>query len=133
MTRWRVSRRAITVSTLLGSQQKLFERFFDTVARQTGGIYITAHSDAERWCKQALAPLMQQTLEHKNRLEAQIAHLTKLRSFGENRFEKTGSIREQREGLREQQTLLEDILAQLKDPGLGATAATGLPPAGPAR
>lgn len=110
-------------STLLGSQQKLFERFFDTMAGKAAAIYGTARGDAERWCKQALAPLMQQTLEHKKRLEVQLERLNKLRSFGENRFEKTGSIREQREGLRDQQTLLEDILGRLKDPALGQAPA----------
>lgn len=106
---------------LIGSQSKPFDRFFETVAREAGEVYTLARSDAERWCKQALAPLMQQTLEYKKRLEAQMARLQKLRSFGENRFEKNGTIREQREALREQQTLLEDILGRLKDPALGGT------------
>lgn len=120
-------------STVLGSQQKLYERFFEAMARQAGAVFARARADAERWCKQALAPLMQQTLEHKKRLEAQMERLNKLRSFGENRFEKSGSVREQREGLREQQTLLEDILGRLKDPALGqpkpAPAATKPPAA----
>lgn len=118
-------------STLLGSQQKLFERFFSTMVGQAGTIYDRARNDAERWCKQALAPLMQQTLEHKKRLEAQMERLNKLRNFGENRFEKSGSVREQREGLREQQTLLEDILGRLKDPSLGQAPA-GVAAADPA-
>ncbi|MES2918862.1 MAG: dynamin family protein [Pseudomonadota bacterium] len=118
-------------STLLGSQQKLFERFFDTMTSQATAIYGHARTDAERWCKQALAPLMQQTLEHKKRLEQQMERLTKLRSFGENRFEKSGSVREQREGLREQQTLLEDVLGRLKDPALGHGALVAAPAAAP--
>lgn len=115
-------------SNLLGGQQKLFERFFDTMAHQAEAIYGRARADAERWCKQSLAPLMQQALEAKKRQEAQVERLNKLRSFGENRFEKTGSVREQREGLREQQTLLEDILNRLKDPALGAAAPTAAEP-----
>lgn len=108
------------LGTLLGSQQKLFERFFETVAREAGTLHGRVREDAEAWCKQALAPLMQQTLEYKTRLEQQMAKLQKLRNFGENRFEKAGTIKEQREGLREQQTLLEDILGRIKDPALGA-------------
>lgn len=104
--------------SLLASQQKVFERFFDTLAREAAGVHARAREDGERWCKQALAPLMQQTLESKKRLEAMTAKLERLRSFGDNRFEQTGSIREQRESLREQQTLLEDILGRLKDPAL---------------
>ncbi|MDQ8038182.1 MAG: hypothetical protein REI12_12225, partial [Pedobacter sp.] len=106
--------------SLLSSQTKVYDRFLDTLARESGDVYERARLDAERWCKQALAPLMQQTLEYKKRLETQMAKLERLRSFGENRFEKTGSIKEQRESLREQQTLLEDILGRLKDPSLGA-------------
>jgi len=109
--------------TLLGSQQKQFERFFETMAREAGSVYEYARSDAERWCKKALAPLMQQTMEYKKRLEQQMEHLNRLRSFGEERFEKAGSAKEQREALREQQTLLEDILGRLQDPMLGATKA----------
>lgn len=108
--------------SLLSSQTKVYDRFLDTLARESGDVYERARLDAERWCKQALAPLMQQTLEYKKRLETQMAKLDRLRSFGENRFEKTGSIKEQRESLREQQTLLEDVLGRLKDPALGAPA-----------
>ncbi|HEX6591779.1 MAG TPA: hypothetical protein VF050_07260, partial [Moraxellaceae bacterium] len=114
---------------LLASQTKVSDRFFDTLARESGQVYERARSDAERWCKQALAPLMQQTLEYKKRLEVQMAKLERLRSFGDNRFEKTGSLKEQRESLREQQTLLEDILGRLKDPSLGAAAFSVAAPA----
>lgn len=103
---------------LLANQNKVFDRFFDTLAREAGNVCDKARSDAERWCKQALAPLMQQTLEYKKRLDAQTARLERLRSFGETRFERTGTLQEQREALREQQTLLEDILGRLKDPSL---------------
>jgi hypothetical protein len=111
------------LGSLVGSQQKLADRFFETVARKSGEVATQARDDAEHWCRQALAPLMQQTVEYKKRLELQMAKLQKLRSFGENRFEKSGSIKEQYEGLREQQTLLEDILGRLKDPALGVTEA----------
>jgi hypothetical protein len=107
---------------LLSSQTKVYDRFLDTLARESGDVYERARGDAERWCKQALAPLMQQTLEYKRRLETQMAKLERLRNFGENRFEKSGSLKEQREALREQQTLLEDILGRLKDPALGTPA-----------
>ncbi|MFN3586699.1 MAG: hypothetical protein ACK4UT_04270, partial [Moraxellaceae bacterium] len=103
------------LGSLLASQQKVFERFFDTLAREAGGVYGRAREEGERWCKQALAPLMQQTLESKKRIEAMAAKLERLRSFGDNRFEQTGSIREQRESLREQQTLLEDILGRIRE------------------
>lgn len=100
---------------LLAGQGKVFDRFFDTLAREAGNVSDRARNDAERWCKQSLAPLMQQTLEYKKRLEVQIAKLERLRSFGESRVENSGTMQEQRESLREQQTMLEDILGRLKD------------------
>lgn len=100
---------------LLAGQSKVFDRFFDTLAREAANGHERARGDAERWCKQALAPLMQQMLEYKKRLELQMAKLARLRDFGENRFERSGSLQEQRETLLEQQTLLEDILGRIKD------------------
>lgn len=105
---------------LLGTQAKASDRFFDTVANEANSIYARACADAERWCKQSLAPLIQQTLEYKKHLETQMAKLQKLRSYGDDRFEKKGSMQELRESLSEQQALLEDILAKLNDPALGS-------------
>lgn len=99
---------------LLASKAKWSERFFETVARETGNVNAKARTNAERWCKQALAPLMQQTLEYKKRLETQIAKLNAMRNQGEDRFEQNGAIKEQRELLGEQQVLMEDILASLQ-------------------
>lgn len=104
---------------LLGTQAKVSDRFFDTVTNEAGNIYARSCADAERWCKQSLAPLIQQTLEYKKHLETQMAKLQKLRNLGDDRFEKKGSLQEQREAISEQQALLEDILARLKDPMLG--------------
>ena len=52
------------------------------------------------------------------RHEAQMATLEKLRAMGSNSGEGSESPLEQRETLREQQTLLEDILGRIKDPAL---------------
>jgi hypothetical protein len=103
---------------LLGGQNKAFDRFFDTLAREAGNVSDRARSDAERWCKQSLAPLMQQTLAYKKRLELQLAKLERLRSFGDNRTGGSESLQDQSESLRAQQTLLEDILGRLKDRSL---------------
>lgn len=98
---------------LLASQQKVIDRFFDTLAREAASLYEQARNDADRWCKQALAPLMQQTLEAKTRLEQQMAELGKLKAFGSTREQRAGSLQSLRSSLREQQALLDDILQQL--------------------
>jgi len=105
------------LGNLLSSQQKVFDRFFETLAREAAGVHEHARSEGERWCKQALAPLMQQALESRKRLEMQMAKLEKLRALGGTLAE-SGTLGEQREALREQQTLLEDILGRIKDPAL---------------
>lgn len=107
------------LGNLLTSQQKVFDRFFETIAREAALVHERARMDGERWSKQSLAPLIQQALESRKRLEAQMAKLEKLRAMGGNRTDKLGGgLTEQREALREQQTLLEDILGRIKDPAL---------------
>lgn len=101
---------------LLASQQKVFDRFFDTLAREAGNLYEDARSNAERWCKQALAPLMQQTLEARTRLEQQMANLKRLKAFGVSAEERAGSLQEQRESLAKQLALLDDITKRLQNP-----------------
>ena len=105
------------LGNLLTSQQKVFDRFFETLAREASAVHERARSEGERWCKQALAPLMQQALESRKRLEIQMAKLEKLRTLGGNPAS-AGNLGEQREALREQQTLLEDILGRIRDPAL---------------
>ncbi len=104
------------LGNLLASQQKVFDRFFDTLAREAGRLYEQARADAERWCKQALAPLMQQTLEAKSRLEKQMAELSRLRSFGVTREQRAGSLQQQRDDLAQQLVLLDDIAQRLQTP-----------------
>jgi hypothetical protein len=104
---------------LLTGRAQWSERFFETVAREAANVHDRACKDAEQWCKQSLAPLMQQTLEYKKRLALQMEKLNKLRNVGEDSFEKNGSLKEQREVLQEQQTLLEGILERLNAPITG--------------
>jgi hypothetical protein len=88
--------------------------FFDTLAREVARVHEQARKEGERWSKQSLAPLIQQALESRKRLEVQIAKLEELRSMGAMRTG-SGGLAAQREALREQQTLLEDILGRIKE------------------
>lgn len=103
------------LGSLLGGQQKAVERFFETLAREAAGVHERARKDGERWSKQSLAPLIQQALESRKRLEAQMAKLEKLREMGNSKADRGNGLAEQRELLREQQTLLEDILGRIRD------------------
>lgn len=102
------------LGTLMANQQKVFDRFFETLAREASDLYHRAREDSQRWCKQALAPLMQQALEAKSRLEKQMTELERLKSYGLSQDERTASLGAERDSLREQQSLLEDILGNLR-------------------
>jgi hypothetical protein len=103
------------LGSLLGGQQKAVERFFETLAREAASVHERARKDGERWSKQSLAPLIQQALESRKRLEAQMAKVEKLRELGSSKTDRSNGLAEQRELLREQQTLLEDILGRIRD------------------
>jgi hypothetical protein len=104
------------LGSLLANQQKVFDRFFDTLAREAGLLYKRAREDAQRWCKMALAPLMQQALEAKSRLERQMTELERLKTYGLTHEERAASLTAERDSLQEQQALLEDVLANLRGP-----------------
>jgi hypothetical protein len=102
------------LGSLLANQQKVFDRFFETLAREAGELYKRAREDSQRWCKMALAPLMQQALEAKSRLEKQMSELQRLKTYGLTHEERADSLGAERDGLQEQQALLEDILINLR-------------------
>jgi hypothetical protein len=102
------------LGNLLASQHKVSDRFFDTLAREAGELYRSARTESQRWCKQALAPLMQQALEAKTRLEKQLAELQRLKAYGLTSEERAGSLSSERDSLHKQQALLEDIISNLR-------------------
>lgn len=66
------------LGTMLGNHEKVLARFFDSLAREAAQVYQRARRDADRWVKEALAPIMQQTLAHKQQLTRQMDELKRL-------------------------------------------------------
>jgi aspartate/tyrosine/aromatic aminotransferase len=95
--------------SLLANQEKVFEHFFDTLAREARSVYEKAREDAARWCKQVLVPLMQQTLEAKKRIDDQLKRLDHLQMIDATRDTRLIEIKHQLEELAHQEDFLQEV------------------------
>ena len=66
------------LKTLLTEQRSLTRRFFATLVQEVIGLHRRLHLEAEQWAGDALMPLMQHTLEHKQLLESHMLRLKAL-------------------------------------------------------
>lgn len=71
----------LQLKTLLTEQSTLTRRFFATLVQEVIGMHQRLRQDAEQWADEALIPLMQHSLEHKQQLEA---HMLKLKSLAQD-------------------------------------------------
>ncbi len=95
--------------SLLANQEKVFDHFFDTLAREARVIYEKAREDAARWCKQVLVPLMQQTIEAKKRIDEQLKRLEHLQMIDATRDHRLVEIAQQLEELTHQESFLLEV------------------------
>ncbi len=68
----------LQIKTLLTEQGALTRRFFSTLVQEVIGLHQRLRQEAEQWAGDALTPLIQQSLEHKQQLEA---HMLQLRGM----------------------------------------------------
>ena len=66
------------LKTLLTEQRSLSRRFFATLVQEVIGLHQRLRQDADQWANDALMPLMQHTLEHKQLLETHMLRLKAL-------------------------------------------------------
>ena len=66
------------LKTLLTEQRALTRRFFATLVQEVIGLHQRLHTEVAQWANDALMPLMQHTLEHKQLLET---HMLRLKSL----------------------------------------------------
>jgi replication fork clamp-binding protein CrfC len=66
------------LKTLLTEQRSLTRRFFATLVQEVIGLHRRLHQEAGQWAGDALMPLMQHTLEHKQLLESHMLRLKAL-------------------------------------------------------
>ncbi len=95
--------------SLLANQEKVFEHFFDTLAREARSVYEKAREEANRWCKQVLVPLMQQTVEAKKRIDEQLQRLEHLQMIDATRDQRLVEIAQQLDELTQQESFLQEI------------------------
>lgn len=66
------------LKTLLTEQRSLTKRFFATLVQEVIGLHQRLRQDAGRWANEALMPLLQHSLEHKQLLESHMLRLKAL-------------------------------------------------------
>ncbi|QKE64956.1 dynamin-like GTPase family protein [Aquipseudomonas campi] len=69
------------LKTLLSEQKVLTRRFFATLVQEVIGLHQRLRNEAEQWANDALMPLMQHTLEHKQLLET---HMLRLKALAQD-------------------------------------------------
>ncbi len=65
------------LGNMLGAQ-KATDKFFATLARLAGDVYLQAGAKAEQWSKAALGPLMQQTMQHRTQVQQWMQQVNEL-------------------------------------------------------
>jgi len=68
----------LQLKTLLTEQRTLTRRFFSTLVQEVIGMHQRLRQEAEQWAGDALTPLLQFSLEHKQQLETHILRLKSL-------------------------------------------------------
>ena len=71
----------LQLKTLLTEQRTLTRRFFATLVQEVVALHQRLRQEAEHWANEALMPLMQHSLEHKQQLEA---HMLRLKSLAQD-------------------------------------------------
>ena len=71
----------LQLKTLLTEQRTLTRRFFATLVQEVIAMHQRLRQEAEQWAGEALMPLMQHLLEHKQQLEA---HMLQLKSLAQD-------------------------------------------------
>ena len=98
----------LQLKTLLTEQRSLTKRFFATLVQEVIGLHQRLRQEAEQWAGDALMPLMQHTLEHKQMLET---HMLRLKALAQE----TQQARQRGQQLAGYLATLETQLAQASE------------------
>ncbi|MCY1492007.1 Dynamin family protein [compost metagenome] len=96
------------LKTLLTEQRVLTRRFFATLVQEVIGLHQRLRQEAAQWSHDALTPLMQHTLEHKQLLES---HMLRLKALAQD----TQQARQRGEQLQRYGSELEQQLQQANE------------------
>ncbi|MVW74330.1 dynamin-like GTPase family protein [Pseudomonas xionganensis] len=106
----------LNLKTLLTEQRSLSKRFFATLVQEVIDLHQRMRREAEQWAADALMPLMQHSLEHKQMLES---HMLKLKALAQEtqQAQRRGQLLQRYSGdLQQQLAEAADMLRILRRP-----------------
>lgn len=104
------------LKTLLTEQRSLTRRFFATLVQEVIGLHQRLRLEAEQWASDALMPLMQHTLEHKQLLETHMLRLKALAQETQQTRQRSQQLARYSEELQLQLNQAADMLRTLRRP-----------------
>ncbi|TBV02853.1 dynamin-like GTPase family protein [Phytopseudomonas dryadis] len=106
----------LQLKTLLTEQRSLTRRFFATLVQEVIGLHQRLRQDAEQWAGDALMPLMQHTLEHKQLLESHMLRLKALARETQQSRQRSQQMAQYGEELSQQLAQANDMLRIIRRP-----------------
>lgn len=104
------------LKTLLTEQRSLTRRFFATLGQEVIGLHQRLRVEAGQWASDALMPLMQHTLEHKQLLESHMLRLKALAQQTQQARQRGQQLAGYRDELQQQLTQAGEMLRSLRRP-----------------
>ncbi|MBD9653288.1 dynamin-like GTPase family protein [Pseudomonas sp. PDM12] len=104
------------LKALLTEQRSLGRRFFATLVQEVIGLHRRLRRDAERWADEALMPLMQHSLEHKQLLEGHMLRLKALAQDTQHGRQRHQQLAQYAEELKGQLAQAGDMLRVMRRP-----------------
>ncbi|WP_263143055.1 dynamin-like GTPase family protein [Pseudomonas sp. RIT-PI-AD] len=104
------------LGTLLTEQRLLTRRFFATLVQEVIGLHQRLRQEAAQWANDALMPLMQHTLEHKQLLESHMLRLKSLAQETQNASQRVQHLGQYARELEHQLLQANDMLRVLRRP-----------------
>ena len=106
----------LQLKTLLTEQRTLTRRFFATLAQEVIGLHQRLRQEAERWSGDALTPLLQFSLEHKQQLETHMLRLKSLAKESQQNSQRGQLLTRYSGELEQQLTQAAEMLRALRRP-----------------
>src|SRR5690606_1832880 len=106
----------LQLKTLLTEQRTLTRRFFATLVQEVIALHQRLRQEAEHWAAEALMPLMQHSLEHKQQLETHMLRLKSLAQSNQQNSQRSRQLARYELELRQQLTQAGEMLRLLRRP-----------------
>lgn len=106
----------LQLKTLLTEQRTLTRRFFATLVQEVIAMHQRLRQEAEHWAAEALMPLMQHSLEHKQQLETHILRLKSLAQDNQQNSQRSRQLAHYELELRQQLSQAGEMLRLLRRP-----------------